>query len=521
MHPLGTGFPPIVVAFGQRFTNDDFELLAMIPYSTDAPIYHLPIGTVAIIVLNIVLHAALPDSVRSPDVELYYQGEPMDQEQLLQILQTPPSEDEESAPNFDESAIEVRQTSNAPVLALEYGTIKPWQWLTSVYLHAGYGHLIGNMIFLWAFGLVVEGKVGLLAFLLIYHVIGAGQSALEQSIMIASDTGSSLGASAAIFGLLGVTMMWAPRNEFECFWSYGTIDVPILAFAGLKFAFEGISFFISGMAVSSSFLHLMGAVFGVAVGALWIKKNWVDCEGFDLFCVLSGNEGRRQERDELDRQAEALVNSATAKRLKKSAPAKVTPAKTPPAKVMQAVTVPPAFTPPQPIQHASFPQQPELSLPNSVSDNWDMNSSNAEMDFNDIFSSGLHLPGQNTAERKLALQQALLEKRFADVGELLRKVHEADASFQLSQAELQGWIEFEMKQSHYSTAVPLIQQHIQRFEIKRVPMQVQLAKILLKYQKNEQALRILKSINQAGLPPTACETIEKLTVQATSAQPNK
>ncbi len=488
----------------------------MIPYSTDAPIYHLPIGTVAIIVLNIVLHAALPESVRSPDVELYFQGEPMDEEQFLQMLQANSSENGDSAQNFELSEIELHQTSSAPVLALEYGTIKPWQWLTSIYLHAGYGHLIGNMVFLWAFGLVVEGKVGFFPFLLIYHMIGVGQSALEQFIMIAAEAGTSLGASAAIFGLLGVTMMWAPRNEFECFWSFGSFDVPILAFAGLKFAFEAISFFIGGMAVSSSLLHLMGAVFGIGVGALWIKKNWVDCEGFDLFCVLSGNEGRRQEREDVDRKAEALVNAATAKRLKNS----------PKATASRAVNTSPAPSFSQSIRPAStplatsVPQRLELTQPTLADGNWETNNNNLDMDFNDIFSSGLHLPEQSNAEHKHALQQALLEKRFADTSVLLRKVQDTEPSYQLSQTDLQGWIEYELKRSSYSTAVPLIQQHIQRFEIKRAPMQVQLAKILLKYKKNEQAMRVLKNISQTGLPPAARETIEKLTALATSAQPN-
>jgi membrane associated rhomboid family serine protease len=65
-------------------------------------------------------------------------------------------------------------------LLLQYGAgLKPWQWMTSIFMHAGIGHLLGNMIFLWAFGLIVEGKIGWLPFTLLYLAIGCGQSALE------------------------------------------------------------------------------------------------------------------------------------------------------------------------------------------------------------------------------------------------------------------------------------------------------------------------------------------------------
>ena len=46
--------------------------------------------------------------------------------------------------------------------------IHPLQWLTNIFLHAGFFHLVGNMIFLWTFGFVVEGKLGWLPFTALY-----------------------------------------------------------------------------------------------------------------------------------------------------------------------------------------------------------------------------------------------------------------------------------------------------------------------------------------------------------------
>ena len=125
-----------------------------IPYATDAPIYHWPYATVATIVVNVL--AFLP-----------MLG--MDFEQV--------------------------ETVYGP-LVLTYGWIYPWQWITSNYIHGGLEHLIGNMLILWAFGLIVEGKVGWWKFLLLYNGIGIAECALEQTITLPFSEGASLGASS-------------------------------------------------------------------------------------------------------------------------------------------------------------------------------------------------------------------------------------------------------------------------------------------------------------------------------------
>ena len=60
----------------------------------------------------------------------------------------------------------------------------PEQWLLSIFMHAGWMHLIGNMIFLWVFGLVVEGKLGWWRFIPCYLAIGMGQMGIEQFAML-------------------------------------------------------------------------------------------------------------------------------------------------------------------------------------------------------------------------------------------------------------------------------------------------------------------------------------------------
>ena len=70
-------------------------------------------------------------------------------------------------------------------LALGDG-LHPVQWVTHNFLHIGIGHLVGNMIFLWAFGMVVEGKLGPFSYLLVYLLIGTLHGALTQTLFLRS-----------------------------------------------------------------------------------------------------------------------------------------------------------------------------------------------------------------------------------------------------------------------------------------------------------------------------------------------
>ncbi len=221
----------------------------LLPYSTDAPIYHWPYVTVGLIVVNTVVFVGLVGM----------------------------------APDFD--AVQ-------PYI-LEYGKgLQPHQWLTSNFLHAGPMHLIGNMLALWGFGLIVEGKIGWWRFLLIYFGIGIVQCMIEQTVTLGMVEGCSLGASAIIFGLIAMSLVWAPKNDVSCFlfiWLHPiTFEMNITAYSALAFAMEVALLFLSGMAMSSAVLHLMGAALGLAVGIVMLKLDWVDCENWDLFSVRAG-----------------------------------------------------------------------------------------------------------------------------------------------------------------------------------------------------------------------------------------
>lgn len=290
----------------------------IIPYSTDAPIYYFPWMTITLIVANCVTFALT--------------GMGLNSEGWL----------------------------------LQYGNgLHPLEWLAYSFLHFGPIHLLGNMFFLWAFGIVVEGKLGWWKFLSIYLAIGivggfliqlamlgyrvpldhfatlpsAHSSWLEPASAYAQDAGDGMselmeddeeklpgedqfdgeltpqqmndlreqltaeikpgagGASLIVFALLGIVLVWAPKNEVTCFFlagfRAGTFELEYLYFCGLKIVCEVIGTVarVRGFEVTSEIAHLLGVALGFGVATLFLKWHWVDCENWDLFAYAQNKHG--------------------------------------------------------------------------------------------------------------------------------------------------------------------------------------------------------------------------------------
>jgi len=88
----------------------------------------------------------------------------------------------------------------------------PVDLFTSMFLHGGFMHLAGNMLFLWIYGDNVEHRLGRGAFLLAYLVTGVAAT-LFHSLFAAASPLPLVGASGAISGVLGFYFLWFPRNR--------------------------------------------------------------------------------------------------------------------------------------------------------------------------------------------------------------------------------------------------------------------------------------------------------------------
>ncbi len=104
--------------------------------------------------------------------------------------------------------------------------------LTSMFLHGGWGHLGGNMLFLWIFGDNIEHRLGHLRFVLFY--LGAGLAASFAHILFnAGSIVPAVGASGAISGVLGGYLLMFPRNRVYVLTFGGVMAVPAIFMLGL------------------------------------------------------------------------------------------------------------------------------------------------------------------------------------------------------------------------------------------------------------------------------------------------
>jgi membrane associated rhomboid family serine protease len=226
------------------------------PYGTDAPIYYWPYTTVAMIVVNV----------------------------LVFVLET-------TNPGLMESLC--LQTGNG---------LHPYQWLTTNFDHADFLHIAGNMVFLWSFGLIVEGKLGWWKTLIIYLGSGVVYGAIVQVMMLFGSEGNVLGASAIIYSFMAMSLIWAPENSLKCvlfiFSFTRLVEVPIKGFVAFYLALQFVELVITRMSLSSALLHAVGAAVGFAVGIWMVKTKRVDCENWDIFSIAKGR--HRMTRRELD-----------------------------------------------------------------------------------------------------------------------------------------------------------------------------------------------------------------------------
>jgi membrane associated rhomboid family serine protease len=135
---------------------------------------------------------------------------------------------------------------------LPYGLaiIPPWATLfTSMFLHGGWLHLGGNMLFLWIFGNNVEDLLGRARYLMLY--LGSGvAAALAQAVSAEHSPIPMIGASGAIAGVLGAYLMTYPRANVHVFvWIvifFWIVTVPAWILLGLWFAMQVLSGLTAG-----------------------------------------------------------------------------------------------------------------------------------------------------------------------------------------------------------------------------------------------------------------------------------
>ncbi len=154
--------------------------------------------------------------------------------------------------------------------------------VTSLFIHAGFMHLAGNMLFLWIFGDNMEGEMGAIPFLAFYLISGVGAD-LAQFWSGPNSQVATVGASGAIAGVMGGYLLMFPKAKVDILIIFviffKVFPVPSWIMLGLWFViqlFGGVGTDPNGGGVAY-WAHAGGFVIGLIITLpLWIKRGAVD-----------------------------------------------------------------------------------------------------------------------------------------------------------------------------------------------------------------------------------------------------
>jgi membrane associated rhomboid family serine protease len=228
----------------------------MIPFRDDNPTRSFPVITVLIIIANFV-------------VFLYQAALPGGQAQLAFVYQ------------YAAVPAHILQGVNLgrPMLEPAWLTI-----FTAMFMHGGWLHILGNMLFLWIFGNNVEDSMGKVKFIIFYLTCGFAATAVQLMMMAGSPAAKvpMLGASGAVAGVLGAYLIKFPaarvRNLVFLFPFITVISLPAWVVLGFWFVLQFFSAATSGMGEATGgvayFAHVGGFIAGmILIGLLAPRRS--------------------------------------------------------------------------------------------------------------------------------------------------------------------------------------------------------------------------------------------------------
>jgi membrane associated rhomboid family serine protease len=178
---------------------------------------------------------------------------------------------------------------------LMYGQVFVYQWsvipaeivaghgwitiVTAMFMHSGWLHIIGNMIYFWAFGPEIEDAMGRFRFL-IFYLLGGLVAMLAQVAAMPASTVPNLGASGAIAAVMGAFIVTYPRDRIKtALWFLLFVRIafiPAAVLIGFWFVMQlfnagAVTQHVQGGGVAY-LAHIGGFLFGVITGRLWRRR---------------------------------------------------------------------------------------------------------------------------------------------------------------------------------------------------------------------------------------------------------
>jgi membrane associated rhomboid family serine protease len=144
--------------------------------------------------------------------------------------------------------------------------------LTSMFMHEGWLHILGNMLYLWIFGNNVEDVMGHLPFLFFYLICGLFGTLLHVAVF-PNSVALLLGASGAIAGVLGAYLLLYPRAWIYTLFFFFIVPIPAFIVIGFWIVLQflgGLSSIAGGLSAGTAwFAHLGGASMGMILTGIF------------------------------------------------------------------------------------------------------------------------------------------------------------------------------------------------------------------------------------------------------------
>jgi len=168
-----------------------------------------------------------------------------------------------------------------PARLMQWDTMAVLTVFTSMFIHSGFMHIIGNMLYLWIFGDNIESALGSLRFTIFYLLCGVG-AALGQVLIDPASEVPMVGASGAISGVMGAYLVLYPRAQVETILFLGyflrLVRLPAIVVLGMWIVLQLFSG-LASLSTSASggvafFAHVGGFVAGVLLVLVLRRRRW-------------------------------------------------------------------------------------------------------------------------------------------------------------------------------------------------------------------------------------------------------
>lgn len=159
---------------------------------------------------------------------------------------------------------------------------------TSMFMHGGWMHILGNMVFLWAFGPAIEDAMGPVRYL-VFYLLGGLVAGLAQIAAMPSSMVPNLGASGAIAAVMGAFLITYPRDRIRTLlffgWFIQVAAIPAAVLIGIWFLIQLFSQ-VGAVAATQGggvayMAHVGGLIFGVIAARLFEDRRRIAAQTVD------------------------------------------------------------------------------------------------------------------------------------------------------------------------------------------------------------------------------------------------